>query len=73
MFEGLIPRDKSLDSVIDELVPDISIRDTIISFEPQKLKIKRMVSCLQEKFVDDAEAFSGFRKTIEDIENFFCK
>ena len=32
MFQGLIPRDKSLDSVIDELIVEPSIRDTILSF-----------------------------------------
>ena len=73
MFEGLIPHDKSLDCVIDELVLDVSIRDTILTFNPLELKKKRMVSCLRENFLNDASAFEGFKRTIEDIENYFCK
>ena len=73
MFDGLVPRDKSLDCVIDELVSDISIRDTILTFEPQKLKKKQMVSCLREHFSNNATAFTGFEKTIQDIESYFSK
>ncbi len=73
MFEGLIPRDKSLDCVIDELVSDVAIRDTILTFEPAKLKKKQMVSCLQKNFSDDPAAFLGFKRTIDDLETFFCK
>lgn len=72
MFQGLIPRDKSLDSVIDELIVEPSIRDTILSFEPKKLK-KRMVSCLRENHENDTEAFIGFKRTIETIEKYFVK
>ena len=71
MFEGLVPRDKSLDNVIDELVDDIEIRDTILTFEPKKLKKKQMVKYLKNNFGQDASAFTGFNRTIEDIEKFF--
>lgn len=73
MFDGLIPRDKSLDNVIDELVDDIGVRDTILTFEPKKLKKKQMVACLKSHFYEDASMFSGFERTIKDIEAFFCK
>lgn len=73
MFDGLIPRDKSLDNVIDELVDDIGVRDTILTFEPKKLKKKQMVACLKNHFYEDAGMFSGFERTIKDIEAFFCK
>ena len=73
MFDGLIPRDKSLDNVIDELVDDIGVRDTILTFEPKKLKKKQMVACLKSHFYEDANMFSGFERTIKDIEAFFCK
>ena len=71
MFEGLIPRDKSLDNVIDELVENIEVRDTILTFEPKKLKKKQMVAYLKEYFSEDSNAFSGFARTIADIETFF--
>ena len=73
MFDGLIPRDKSLDNVIDELVDNIGVRDTILTFEPKKLKKKQMVACLKSHFYEDASMFSGFERTIKDIEAFFCK
>lgn len=71
MFDGLIPRNKSLDNVIDELVEDIEIRDTILTFEPKKLKKKQMVAYLKGNFGEDTSAFSGFARTIKDIEKFF--
>lgn len=71
MFESLIPRDKSLDNIIDELVEDTDVRDTIVSFEPKKLKKNKMVEYLKENFGGDKNAFVGFEKTIKDIENYF--
>ena len=71
MFEGLIPRVKSLDTVIDELVDDASLRDTILTFEPKKLKKKQMVKYLREQFETKAEDFAGFEKTIRALEDFF--
>ena len=71
MFETLIPRDKSLDNIIDELVEDTEIRDTIVSFEPKKLKKNKMVDYLKNNFGEDESAFVGFEKTIKDIENYF--
>lgn len=71
IFAGLIPRDKSLDMVIDELVEEPSIRDTIVSFEPKHLKKKQMLKSLCENFAEHADAFAGFKKTILKIESFF--
>ena len=73
MFEGLIPLDKTLYNVMDELVPDTDIRDTILTFEPRKYKKKQLVASLQERFSEDASAFDGFRRTITDIEAFFSR
>ncbi len=72
MFEGLIPRDKSFDNVVDELVTDISIRDTVLSFEPRKLKKKKMVDIVCNGFVNEAGTFDGFKRTITDIESYFA-
>lgn len=73
MFDGLVPRNQTLDSVIDDLVEDISVRDTILIFEPGKLKKKHMVSDLEKNFGETPLAFSGFFRTIGDIESFFVK
>lgn len=73
MFSGLVPRNKTLDSVIEDLVKDVAIRETILMFEPGDLKKKRMVSCLKENFKEKADTFWGFARTISDIETFFCK
>lgn len=73
MFDGLVPRDKTLDNVIDDLIEDISIRDTILTFEPKRLHKKQMVAYLKANFKENSLAFSGFARTISDIEAFFCK
>lgn len=73
MFDGLVPRNKTLDNVIDDLVEDTSIRDTILTFEPKKLHKKQMVKYLKDNFAENPLAFSGFARTISDIETFFCK
>lgn len=73
MFDGLVPRDKTLDNVIDDLIEDISIRDTILTFEPKQLHKKQMVAYLKANFKENSLAFSGFARTISDIEAFFCK
>ena len=71
MFDGLVPRDKSLDNVIDDMFTDTDIRDTILTFEPMKLTKKKMVQLLKENFGDHADVFSGFSRTVTDIERYF--
>lgn len=73
MFSGLVPRNKTLDSVIEDLVKDVTIRETILMFVPGDLKKKRMLSCLKENFKEKADVFRGFARTISDIETFFGK
>lgn len=73
IFDGLVPRDKTLDNVIDDLIEDTRIRDTILTFEPKKLHKKQMVKYLKDNFAENPLAFSGFARTISDIEAFFCK
>jgi len=68
---GLVPRDTTFDNVVDELVTDISIRDTVLSFEPRKLKKNNMVRLVRDKFSDKTETFEGLRRTISDIELYF--
>lgn len=35
MFSGLVPRDKTLDTVIDDIVDNIDVRDTILTLLPK--------------------------------------
>ena len=42
-FESSVPRNKTLDSIIDELIDNPDVRDTILSFAPRVLKKKRIV------------------------------
>ena len=46
-LNGAAPRDKTLDSIIDELVESTDVRDTILSFEPKSLKKKRILELLK--------------------------
>lgn len=71
MFNGLVPRDKTLDSIIDELVESTDVRDTILSFEPKSLKKKRILELL--KGTDDKKSATvGLLRTVQKIESYFC-
>ncbi len=70
MFAGLVPRNKTLDVIIDELVNNIDVRDTILTFVPKDEK-KTAISNLLQKEHNLLEAVKGFDKTIQRIENYF--
>lgn len=70
MFIGLVPRDKSLDSVIDDLVENTKIRDTILTFSPRDIKKGKIVKFL-ENHEDKYSATIGFKRTIQKIEAHF--
>lgn len=71
MFNGLVPRDKTLDSVIDELVENTDVRDTILSFNPKVLKKKRIVDLLKCN-ADKKATTAGLLRTVQKIELYFC-
>ncbi len=71
MFNGLTPRDKTLDSTIDELVDHTDIRDTILSFSPKKLKKKKIVELLNSS-ADKKSATEGMKRTVQKIQEYFC-
>lgn len=70
MFSGLVPRCKTLDTVIDELVDVIDIRDTILTFVPKDEK-KTAITRLLQTDPDSLNAVKGFEKTIQRIEAYF--
>lgn len=70
MFIGLVPRDKTLDSVIDDLVENTKIRDTILTFSPRELKNGKIVEFLKNH-EDKYSATMGFKRTIQKIEAHF--
>lgn len=72
MFSGLVPRDKTLDSVIDELVEDTEVRDTILTFSPKTLRKKKIANLL-EACKDKKAVTMGLKRTIQKIEDYFCR
>ena len=66
MFHGLVPRDKTLDSMIDELVELPAVRDTLLSFAPKTLKKKGIVELLKAHENKKA-ATAGFLRTVQKI------
>ena len=70
MFSGLVPRCKTLDTVIDELVDIIDIRDTILTFVPKDDK-KTAITRLLQTDPNSSNAVKGFEKTIQRIETYF--
>lgn len=72
MFDKLVPRNKTLDNVIDELVTNIKVRDTVLSFKPKDLKKKQIVELLKTE--NDIKGITvGFIKTIQRLEDFFVE
>ncbi len=71
MFSGLVPRDKTLDMVIGELVEKEEIRDTILTFKPKSTKKKKIADMLTN-YGDKKLATDGLKRTIDKIESFFC-
>lgn len=71
MFSGLVPRDKTLDSIIDELIENPDVRDTILSFAPKVLKKKRIVELLKGN-TDKKATTAGLLRTVQKIESYFC-
>lgn len=70
MFNGLVPRDKTLDNTIDELIENVDIRDTILTFEPRMLKKKKIVELLAS-WPNSKDATVGLLRTIKKIEDYF--
>ena len=71
MFISLIPSDRTLQAVMEELIPDSAIRDTILCYEPMKTNKKKILSLLQQE-TDKKAATEGFVRTIQKIEEYFC-
>ena len=70
MFTGLVPRSKTLDTVIDDLVDNVDVRDTILTFVPKDEK-KTAITRLLQSDSCVADAVKGFEKTIQRIEAYF--
>ena len=70
-----LPRNKTMDSILDESIANKEIRETIANFNPHKyhkMDICNMVSDIYDR--GQAEnIFKGFGNTIEKIEKFFVK
>ena len=71
MFSTLVPRDKTLDEVMVELIEDENIRSTILEREPKDKKKNKIVELLK-KDENKKDATEGFLKTVKELEKFFC-
>lgn len=65
-YKDELPRDKSIDSVLDEIIEDRQIRETIANYNPhedKKMNLCRMVERI-DKADEIVNIFEGFEKTI---------
>lgn len=72
-YKDELPRDKSIDSVLDEIIEDRQIRETIANYNPhedKKMNLCRMVERI-DKADEIVNIFEGFEKTIINIQKFF--
>ena len=70
-----LPRNKTMDSILDESIANKEIRETIANFNPHKyhkMDICNMVSDIYDRGQEE-NIFKGFGNTIEKIEKFFVK
>lgn len=72
-YKSDLPRDKSVDSILDEKISNARIRETIANYNPhedKKINFCNMVERInQDKEIENI--FSGFQKTIVKIEQYF--
>lgn len=72
-YKNELPRNKTIDSILDEGISEQNIRETIANYNPHE--DKKMQFCnMVERICRDNEAegvFSGFTKTILKMEQFF--
>jgi hypothetical protein len=70
-----LPRNKTMDSILDESIANKEIRETIANFNPHKyhkMDICNMVSDIYDRGQEE-NIFKGFGNTIEKIEKFLAK
>lgn len=75
MFVSQLPRAKTIDNIIEELIENVDIRDTIVTYninEKKKVKANEFVNKTLEK-EEGTILFAGFKRTIEKIERAFLK
>ncbi len=73
-YENSLPRDKTLDELLYEKIPDEDVRQTIVDYNPHKDKkvdFCKMVEKMRENY-EGVGMFDGFSKTITKIEKYFC-
>ncbi len=72
-YKGQLPRDKSIDSILEEKIDDFEIRETIANYNPnenKKMDFCKMVERMYQE-QNKKDIFMGFDKTILKIEQFF--
>ena len=72
-YQGEVPRNKSIDVLMEEKIKNVDILETIVNFNPhsyKKMEFCQIVEKLKGKEGYE-DLFGGFSKTIEKIELFF--
>lgn len=71
VFASFMNRNKTLEETINTLVEDKDIRETILLYEPKCLRKKQILELFLAQS-DISSITSGFGKTIERLESYFC-
>ena len=74
-YKGNIPFDKNMKDLLEEIVPDEVLRNTIVTYNPhsdKKMKMCQLVQKIYEEKIYE-NIFEGFRPTITILTQYFCK
>lgn len=75
MFNSCMTKEKTVTNVIEELISDKRIRDTIIKLNPHKDKKTDIADLAEKLYKQDKEEnmsiFSGFSRTVKKLEEYF--
>lgn len=68
-----LPRDKAIDTILDEIIVNTNLRETIANFNPHKDKKINFCDMVERIYQQEntKDIFNGFKKTVSKIEQFF--
>lgn len=72
-YKDNLPRDKTIDSILDEKISNIEIRETIANYNPhddKKIDLCELVEQMYNKN-ELTNIFAGFKKTVDMLEEYF--
>lgn len=74
-YKGEFPHDKNIQTLLEEIISDEVFRNTIVSYNPHSNKKMMMCKLVQEIYNlrTFENIFEGFRPTISELSQYFCK